>query len=437
MQHTDSPAAMKFAEEKGIYAFGQASDMASFGPNAQLTAIVDNWNPYYLARVKAVLDGTWKTGDTWDGIKEGTVVLSPWSKKLPDDVVKLAEAARDGIASGAVHPFTGPHQQAGRQPLAEGRREGLRQGPLQHELLRPGRRRLAAEVSTTLRRARRGFPSPSVMRGSGSHRQSPTGMTKWRIHLPTTILRGQTLAFRDDPFKVAPDAAVDFHADGAVAIAGGKILEVGEAAAVIARHPGAEVETYARHLIMAGFVDSHVHYPQIDIIASYGEQLLAWLEKYTFPAEARFGDRGHADQAANRFLDECLRNGITTASVYCTVHPASVDAFCTAAQQRGFCMAAGKVMMDRNARDDLQDTAQAGYDQSKALIARWHGVDRLTYVVTPRFAVTSSPAQLEAAGTLWREHPTDFDADALEREPGRDRLGQGAAPRTARLPWNL
>jgi basic membrane protein A len=108
MQHTDSPAAMKFAEEKGIYAFGQASDMAQFGPNAQLTSIVDNWNPYYLKRVKALLDGTWKTDDTWDGIKEGTVVLAPWSKKVPADVVKLAEAARDGIAAGTVHPFTGP-----------------------------------------------------------------------------------------------------------------------------------------------------------------------------------------------------------------------------------------------------------------------------------------------------------------------------------------
>ena len=166
------------------------------------------------------------------------------------------------------------------------------------------------------------------------------------------------------------------------------------------------VENYAGHLIMAGFVDCHVHYPQIDIIASYGEQLLAWLEKYTFPAEARFGDRGHADAAAHRFLDECLRNGITTSSVYCTVHPTSVDAFCTAAQQRGFCMAAGKVMMDRNAPDDLRDSAQTGYEQSKALIERWHGVGRLTYVVTPRFAVTSSPGQLEAAGALWREHPT-------------------------------
>jgi basic membrane protein A and related proteins len=108
MQHTDSPAAMKFAEEKGIYAFGQASDMAQFGPNAQLTSIVDNWNPYYIRRVKALLDGTWKTGDVWDGIKDGTVVIAPLSKKIPEDVAKIAETARDAIAAGTVHPFTGP-----------------------------------------------------------------------------------------------------------------------------------------------------------------------------------------------------------------------------------------------------------------------------------------------------------------------------------------
>jgi guanine deaminase len=222
----------------------------------------------------------------------------------------------------------------------------------------------------------------------------------------TTILRGQTLAFRGDPFKVEPDAAVDFTSDGAVAIADDKILEVGSAPAVIARHPGARIETYDKHLIMAGFVDCHVHYPQIDIIASYGEQLLEWLEKYTFPAEARFGDRAHADGAANRYLDECLRHGLTTASVYCTSHPGSVDAFFTAARQRAFRMAAGKVMMDANAPDNLKDTAERAYDESKALIERWHGVDRLTYVITPRFAVTSSPAQLEAAGALWAEHPT-------------------------------
>ncbi len=108
MQHTDSPAAMKFAEENKIYAIGQSSDMAAFGPHADLTSIVDNWAPYYIKRVKAAMDGTWKTGDTWDGIKDGAVVLAPWSKAMPADVVKIAEDARDGIASGKLHPFTGP-----------------------------------------------------------------------------------------------------------------------------------------------------------------------------------------------------------------------------------------------------------------------------------------------------------------------------------------
>lgn len=222
----------------------------------------------------------------------------------------------------------------------------------------------------------------------------------------TTILQGQTLAFKADPFVVGPDAAVAFESDGAVAIANGKIVEVGPASQIIARHPGAVVERYAGDLIMAGFVDCHVHYPQIDIIASYGEQLLEWLEKYTFPAEARFIDPAHAQAASHRFLDECLRNGITTSSVYCTVHPSSVDAFFTVAQARKFAMAAGKVMMDRNAPSDLSDTAETGYADSKALIERWHGVDRLTYVVSPRFAVTSTSEQLTAAGALWKEHPT-------------------------------
>jgi basic membrane protein A and related proteins len=108
MQHTDSPAPVKYAEEKGIYAFGQASDMVQFGPNAHLTAIVDDWNPYYLRRVKELLDGTWKTGDVWEGLKERAVVMSPWSKKIPADVVTLAEKARDGIIAGTLHPFTGP-----------------------------------------------------------------------------------------------------------------------------------------------------------------------------------------------------------------------------------------------------------------------------------------------------------------------------------------
>ncbi len=220
------------------------------------------------------------------------------------------------------------------------------------------------------------------------------------------ILRGQTWAFVGDPFEVGPDAAVSHHVDGAVVVAGGMIEDVGPAASIIARRPDWPIKHYGDALIMAGFVDAHVHYPQVEVIGAYGEQLLEWLNRYTFPAEMKFSDPDYAAGAAELFLDQCLRNGITSASVYCTSHPQSVDAFFSAAQKLGLRMAAGKVMMDRNAPDQLLDTAQTGYDQSKTLIERWHGMDRLSYAVTPRFAPTSTPAQLEAAGVLWREHPT-------------------------------
>ncbi|MEQ9125786.1 MAG: guanine deaminase, partial [Alphaproteobacteria bacterium] len=133
--------------------------------------------------------------------------------------------------------------------------------------------------------------------------------------------------------------------------------------------------------------------------------LLEWLETYTFPAERRFDDPDHARAGAELFLDECLRNGTTTACVYPTVHPGSVDAFFEASAARGLRMACGKVLMDRNAPAFLRDDAQSGYDDSKALIARWHGRGRNVYAITPRFAPTSTEAQMAAAGALWREHP--------------------------------
>ena len=153
--------------------------------------------------------------------------------------------------------------------------------------------------------------------------------------------------------------------DGAVAIAGGKILAVGAAGDIIRAHPGAQIETYPHHLIMAGFVDCHAHYPQTGIIASYGAQLLEWLAKYTFPEEAKFGDPGYAGAIAGLFLDELLRNGTTTVSAYCTSHPASVDAFFAAAQARGMCAAAGKVMMDRNAPDPCSTPPSAAMTSSR------------------------------------------------------------------------
>lgn len=222
----------------------------------------------------------------------------------------------------------------------------------------------------------------------------------------TFAIRGQILSFRDDPFRVGPEDAIVHTEDGAVVVSDGRIVEVGPAYEILARYRGIAVDSYPDDLIMAGFVDAHAHYPQLEVVSSYGEQLLEWLAKYTFPAECKFNDAGYARAAADTFLDTCLANGITTSSVYCTTSPVSVDAFFEAAEKRGMRMAAGKVMMDRNAPAALCDTAELGYRDSKALLERWHGIGRLTYAITPRFAPTSSPAQLEAAGQLWREYPT-------------------------------
>ncbi len=231
------------------------------------------------------------------------------------------------------------------------------------------------------------------------------------------VLKGQTLGFADDPFRVGPEAAVMHFSDGAVWIEDGLIRAVGPAGEILGRVPGAQVIDYGDSLIAAGFVDCHVHYPQLSMVASYGEQLLEWLEKYTFPTESAFADPDHARAAAGFFLDQCLSNGTTTSSVYATVHPGSVDAFFEAASERGLRMACGKVLMDRNAPDALRDTAQSGYDQSKALIEKWHGVGRNIYAITPRFAPTSTPAQLEAAGALWKEYPDALMQTHLSENP--------------------
>ena len=155
---------------------------------------------------------------------------------------------------------------------------------------------------------------------------------------------------------------------------------------------------------MPGFIDTHNHYPQTEMIASYGAQLLEWLEKYTFPTESKFSNRDFADGIAEFFCDELLRNGTTTAGVFATVHPESVDAIFSAAQNRDMRLISGKVMMDRNAPDFICDTAETSYEQSAELIKRWHGKGRALYGVTPRFAPTSTPEQLEAAGQLLKEH---------------------------------
>jgi guanine deaminase len=217
------------------------------------------------------------------------------------------------------------------------------------------------------------------------------------------LLLGQVLRFEGDPFRDEDAARHDSH--GAVLVDAGRIMACGPADRLRAAHPQARVTDYGSALISAGFVDAHVHYPQTAIIASWGKRLIDWLNSYTFPEEMRFADPAYAAEIANRYLELTLAHGTTTVCTYATIHPASVDAIFEAAQARGQRLYAGKTCMDRNAPEGLRDTAQSAHDDSRALLAKWHGVDRLSYVITPRFSPTSTPEQLAALGALWREHP--------------------------------
>ena len=199
--------------------------------------------------------------------------------------------------------------------------------------------------------------------------------------------RASLLHFHADPAFSAQAHA--WHEDGLLLVAGDKIAAAGDYAALAPTlPPGTPVHDYRGKLITPGFIDTHVHYPQTDMIASPAEGLLPWLEHYTFPTERQFGDAGHAAQVADFFLDELLRCGTTTAMVYCTVHKESVDAFFTASEARNLRMVAGKVLMDRNCPDFLRDTAEGGVRDSEELIRKWHKHARSLYAITPRFAPT-------------------------------------------------
>jgi len=208
-----------------------------------------------------------------------------------------------------------------------------------------------------------------------------------------------------DPAVVGVEQSYEYFEDGVLVVEDGQIARVGHAAELLPTLKGVELTEYRDALITPGFIDTHIHYPQTGMIASYGEQLLDWLNTYTFPTEKQFADKAHAADVAGIFLKELLRNGTTTALVFGSVHKQSVDAFFEAAEELNLRMIAGKVLMDRNAPDYLTDTPESGYAESKELIERWHGKGRLHYAVTPRFAPTSSPEQLGLAGKLLSEYP--------------------------------
>jgi len=220
-----------------------------------------------------------------------------------------------------------------------------------------------------------------------------------------TLLRGRTLSFSAEPQGPDDTGAYRYETNGAILIRDGKIIASGRYADISAAAAGAKIIDHRPHLLMAGFIDPHIHFPQVQVIASWGAQLLDWLNTYTFPEETRFADPAHSAAMATRFYDQIIAHGTTTAAAYCSVHGTSVDAFFEEAARRNMCMIGGKVMMDRNAPDGLCDTPQSGYDDSKTLISKWHGAGRVHYAITPRFAITSTPEQLDLAGALAAEHP--------------------------------
>jgi guanine deaminase len=215
--------------------------------------------------------------------------------------------------------------------------------------------------------------------------------------------RAEILSVPEDP-AVAGAQAVLHQADGLLVVEDGQVLACGDHDSLLPRFAGLDVEHFPGGLIVPGFVDSHVHYPQTGRIASHGEQLLEWLQRHIFPAEAEFADRGHADEVAAFFLGELLRNGTTSALVFPTVHAASVEALFEAALERNMRIVSGKVLMDLGP-PNLRDNVENGRAESERLIDRWHGRGRLRYAVTPRFALTSSDDQLATAGALLAAHP--------------------------------
>ncbi|MBC7503179.1 MAG: guanine deaminase [Herminiimonas sp.] len=219
--------------------------------------------------------------------------------------------------------------------------------------------------------------------------------------------RAGLLHFTDDP--AFHDDSHAWHEDGLLVVRNGHIEAAGEYAQLKDSLPaGTLVHDYRGKLIIPGFIDTHIHYPQTDMIASPAPGLLPWLETYTFPTERKFADPEHAAEVARFFLDELLRCGTTTAMVYCTVHPASVDAFFAESEKRNLRMVAGKILMDRNCPEFLRDTAESGVRQSEELIRKWHKRGRQLYAITPRFAPTSTEAQLQLAGELASTYPDTY-----------------------------
>ncbi len=231
------------------------------------------------------------------------------------------------------------------------------------------------------------------------------------------VIRGEIVSFTDDPVT-AGGRAVVHHPKGALAIGpDGRIAWVGEASRLPAAWRGRGTDDHTGRLVMAGFIDAHIHFPQYRMLAAPGRDLLDWLNRFTFPEEARYASRAHAKRAAAAFLDRLAANGTTAALCFSSVHKVAADALFAAAEKLGMALITGKTLMDRNCPPQVRDDPESAYRDSVALIAKWHGRGRLGYAITPRFAITSSEAQLEVAGALAKAHPECLVQTHLSEQP--------------------
>ena len=219
-------------------------------------------------------------------------------------------------------------------------------------------------------------------------------------------LRGAILHFTGDPKKQSIEKAIEFYPDGLLVIEGEKIKALGAAKDLLPTYADKiSVKTYPNHLILPGFVDTHIHYPQYHAIASYGEQLLSWLDKYIYPEEMRFSDSDYASEVAQKFCDTLIKNGTTSACVFSTVFKESVEALFRAAKAKNLNIISGKTIGDSLGPKGFADTPDSAYTDSKELIEQWHGVGRLQYAITPRFALSCSDEQFKSIQKLAHEFP--------------------------------
>ena len=230
------------------------------------------------------------------------------------------------------------------------------------------------------------------------------------------LYRGEVLYLIASPLDHVE--AYRYFEDGGLAVVDGKIVEAGPFEAMRSRYPDFPVTDYSGKLITPGFIDSHIHFSQSEIQGMYGKQLLDWLDEYTFPAEEAFSSMEYAQDIARFFVKELVKNGTTTCAAYATVHPASVTALFSVATEYNMCILAGKVMMNRNAPDYLMDTTHQGELDCRSLIEDWDGKGRNHYVITPRFAITSTPDQLKSAGRLHAEYPSTYIQTHLSENLG-------------------